>query len=134
MTETPDFDSATEQNEATPAKSFAERIPESARAKLTADEQEYSDEFDRLDSQSIFSDPQIREKLAEKGLRPNPTAEEVEAAEVADIQAKAASAVHHKRTKSSRVLMRPKGSIQRDIRDGDERVKTDRELRGDFLE
>jgi hypothetical protein len=107
--------------------------PESAQPKLTAQEQVYSDSYDRLDSTRPF-DPDLRAELARKGLRPAPTADEVEAQEEkrqAHLR-QHASEVHKPKTSSSKVVWRPKGSNQRDSADADQRVKTARELRGDI--
>ena len=40
--------------------------------------------------------------------------------------------IHKPKNSRSTVVMRPKGSNQRDMRDADQRVKTDKELRGDI--
>lgn len=96
--------------------------PGSVQVKLSAEEQEYSDDFDRLDS-TRPSHVTIRAELARKGKRPAPTAEEIEQSEVAEISKNAAS-VHEPRTKATNVKMRPLGPNQRNTADGDKRVET----------
>jgi hypothetical protein len=75
---------------------------------------------------------QLRETLAKKGLRREaPTAEEVDPVEIKRAPNHARQ-IHHRRGQSSKLLWRPKGPHQYDMRDADERVKTQRKLRGDL--
>jgi hypothetical protein len=59
------------------------------------------------------------------------TAEEIEAEEVAAISAHAAT-VHRPKTSRPKTLWRAKGPIQRDIADNNQKVKTERQLRGEI--
>jgi len=110
------------------------KAPGSIEHKLSLQEQAYSDEFDRLDS-TRPTHADVRSELARKGMHTAPTAEEVEAQEEArqaHLRAHAKNS-HKPRTSSSKVIWRPKGSIQRDIADNDQKAKTERELHGDIL-
>jgi hypothetical protein len=89
--------------------------PAEVQAVLDERETERGREFDRLDDQSIFINPQIEEKLKTEGLQRPKTGEEIDAAEQAkDAEARAArklaAEAHatkvHTKAKKSKVLDR----------------------------
>lgn len=84
-------------------------IPGSVQVKLTAQEQEFSEGFDRYDSQGLYTHSQIRDKLAKDGLKPAESSDEIEEQEqerLAQVR-KHAQSVHKPRTSSSKKLRNP---------------------------
>jgi hypothetical protein len=91
------------EEEQKPEPSFV--IPPEVQSKIDGDSKVFREAFDRLYGQDIFTSPQILKKLAEKGIKPPKTAEELDAEDVAAIKAHA-SMVHHPRVSRSTTLRR----------------------------
>ena len=93
--------------------------PADVKAALERREESIIDGFDRLDDQAQMTGGQIAKELGRsvKGT----TAVSAHS-----------STVHHPKTTRTKTLWRPKGSRQRDIADNDQKVKTERQLRGEI--
>ena len=102
-------------------------IPPDAQAKIDNDARTFSEAYDRLDEQGMYTHAQIVDKLAKQGIKQPKTAEEIEAAETTSI-ASHASEMHGPKNSKSKTLRR---STFHGPRDKGAPPHIAREIRGD---
>jgi hypothetical protein len=122
---------------------FEELQPKDVQAREQRRREESDRAYERYESNPLLTQTEIGQKVAQDGLgevverdgevvSPEFERERLEISERDRRNtAQHASAVHHG-PKRSTTIWRAKGSIQRDIADNDQKVKTERELRGEI--
>lgn len=122
--------------------SFEDLQPEDVKIRELHRREEADLAWEQLERNPRLRPSEIGQLLEKKGLGEvavrdgevvSPESDrELQEIERARKSTKHASNVHHSRTKRPTTLWRPKGSIQRDTADNDQKVKTERQLRGDI--